>query len=134
MFFTYRLYKKRNTRLKKRVHSLLKEQLYRFTREEIFGKGSREKIRALPTDSILRFQIHQAMDRFERDEQNVKTLKERIPRAAEPYMARIAILTGVKGVGVFIVIAVIADSIEVHRFKGSNRTRGQRLMWRHRTR
>jgi hypothetical protein len=63
------------------------------------------------------------MDRLERDEQDVKALKERILRAAEPYMAQIGILTSmnrtkVRGVSEFIAIA-IADIIEVNRFKDS---------------
>jgi transposase len=96
---------------------LLKERLYGFTQEAIFGKGSREKIRALSEDPVMRFQLQQLMDRLERDEADVKALKERILRAAEPSMGQIAILTGMKEVSVFIAIASIADSIEVNRFK-----------------
>jgi transposase len=35
LFSTYRLCRKQNTQLKNRIHSLLKEQLYGFTQEEI---------------------------------------------------------------------------------------------------
>jgi hypothetical protein len=41
LFSTYRLSRKRTTRTKNRIHPLLKENLYGFTREEIFGKASR---------------------------------------------------------------------------------------------
>jgi transposase len=119
LFSTYRLYQKQNTRLKNRIHSLLKEQLYGFTREEIFDKKSRKKIREVSPDPVLNFQINQLMDRLERDEGDVEALKERILLPAEPYMTGIDILTSVKGVGVFIAIAIIADIIDVSRFKDS---------------
>jgi transposase len=117
LFSTYRLYKKQNTQLKNRIHSLLKEQLYGFTQEEIFGKKDRPKIRAISTDLVLKFQINQLMDRLERDEADVEVLKDRVLLAAEPFMPQIDILTSMKGVSVFIAIAIIADIIDVSRFK-----------------
>jgi transposase len=113
LFSTYRLYKKQQTQLKNRIHSLLKEYLYGFTQEAIFGKRSRKEIRNLSTDPALRFQINQLLDRLERDEADVAELKEQILNMAEPFMEQIAILTSMKGVGVFIAIAIIADIIEV---------------------
>jgi hypothetical protein len=47
----------------------------------------------------------------------VEVLKERVLLAAEPFMTGITILTSRKGVSVFIAIAIIADIIEVSRFK-----------------
>jgi transposase len=119
LFSTYRLYRKQNTQLKNRIHSLLKEQLYGFTQEEIFDQQSRQKIRGISDNPILKFQINQLMDRLERDEGDAEAVKERVLAAAEPYMAEIDILTSMKGVSVFIAIAIIADIIEVSRFKNS---------------
>jgi hypothetical protein len=42
LFSTCRLFRKRTTRTKNRIHPLLKENLYGFTREEIFVKASRK--------------------------------------------------------------------------------------------
>ncbi|MDR2054026.1 MAG: transposase, partial [Treponema sp.] len=39
--------------------------------------------------------------------------------AAEPFMAQIAVLTSMKGISVFIAIAIMADIIEVGRFRDS---------------
>jgi transposase len=61
------------------------------------------------------------MDRLERDEEDVEAFKEQILLAAEPFMTQIDILTSMKGVSVFIGIAIIADVIEVSRFKDSKR-------------
>lgn len=46
-------------------------------------------------------------------------VKDRILFQAEPFMAQIQILTSMKGVSVFIAIAIIADIIDVNRFKNS---------------
>jgi hypothetical protein len=54
-FPAYRLCQKQNTRLKSRIHSLLKERLCGFTQEEIFGKQSRKKLREISVDSALKF-------------------------------------------------------------------------------
>jgi transposase len=116
---TFRLYQKQNTQLKNRIHSLLKEQLYGFTQEEIFDRKSREKIREISDNPVLRFQINQLMDRLERDERDAETLKEQVLLAGEPFMAQIDILTSMKGVSVFIAIAITADIIDVSRFKDS---------------
>jgi transposase len=119
LFSTYRLYRKQNTQLKNRIHSLLKEQLYGFTQEEIFDQKSREKVRELSDNPVVKFQINHLMDRLERDEGDAEALKERILLAAGPFMAPINILTSMKGVSVFIAIAIIADVIDVSRFKNS---------------
>ena len=119
LFTTYRLYQKQNVQLKNRIHSLLKEQLYGFTQEEIFGKRDREKIRAISPGSVLNFQINQLLDRLERDELDVETLKDQVLLHASPFIAQIDILTSMKGISVFIAIAIIADIIDVSRFKNS---------------
>ena len=119
LFTTYRLYKKQSTQLKNRIHSLLKERLFGFTQEEIFDKKNRERIRNISTDTALHFQLNQLIDRLERDELDVDKLKEQIQLQAESYMLQIEILTSMKGVSVFIAIAIIADIIDVSRFKNS---------------
>jgi transposase len=119
LFSTYRLYQKQNTQMKNRIHSLVKEQLYGFTQEEIFDKKSRERIRELSDNPVFSFQINQLMDRLERGEGDVEAIKGQVLVAAEPFMGQIDILTSMKGVSVFIAIAIIADVIDVSRFKNS---------------
>jgi transposase len=119
LFSTYRLYKKQNTQLKNRIHSLLKEQLYEFTQEEIFNQKNRVRIREISADPVLRFQINQLMYRLERDEADVEDLKERVLVHTAPFMEQIRMLTSMKEISVFIAIAIIADIIDVNRFKDS---------------
>jgi len=119
LFTTYRLIQKQNTQLKNRIHSLLKEQLYGFTQEEIFGKKDREHIRAIAPGTAMSFQVNLFLDRLERSEADVETLKTQVLLQAAPYMAQIEILTSMKGISVFIAIAIIADIIDVSRFRNS---------------
>ncbi|GHV40837.1 IS110 family transposase [Spirochaetia bacterium] len=125
LFSTYRLYQKQKTQLKNRIHSLLKEQLYGFTQEEIFDRKSRQKIREISDNGALRFQLNQLMDppprkrALERDEADVEALKDQVLLHAAPFMAQIEILTSLKGVSVFIAIAIVADIIDISRFRNS---------------
>jgi transposase len=119
LFSTYRLLKRQNIQLKNRIHSLLKEQLYGFTHEKIFTKQTRERIRNISVDPILKFQLNFLLNRLERDEADGEALKEQVLLAAVPFVPQIDILTSMKGVSVFIAIAIIADIIDVSRFKDS---------------
>jgi transposase len=119
LFTTYRLYRKQTTQIKNRIHSLLKEKLYGFTREGIFDQKSREKIRGLENGTAMSFQLNELFDLLEFTESRIEPLKEEILARGTPYMREIEILTSMKGVSVFIAIAVIADIIKVDRFKNS---------------
>jgi len=119
LFTTYRLYKKQTVQTKNRIHSLLKEKLYGFTQEEIFDKKNREKIRRIETGTAMSYQINDLLDLLDYKESRIERLKKRIMAHAEPYMREIEILTSMKGISVFIAIAIIADIIRVDRFKNS---------------
>jgi transposase len=119
LYTTYRLYRKQTTQIKNRIHAALKENLYGFTQEEIFDRKSRERIRALEGGTSLFFVINELIDLLEFIEARIEPLKEQIMAVAEPFMREIEILTSMKGVSVFIAIAIIADIIKVDRFKNS---------------
>jgi transposase len=119
LFTTCRLYRKQNTQVKNRVHSLMKERLYGYTREEIFGVHMRQNIRGLEAGTVLNFQVNQLLDRLERGEQDVEKLKERILLQAAPLMKQIEILCSMYGISVFIAIAIMADIIDVSRFRNA---------------
>jgi transposase len=119
LFSTYRLLKKETTQIKNRIHSLLKEKLYGFTQEEIFSKKRREEIRNLESGTPLSFQIRMLLVMLENIEVSIESLKEEIQTYAEPHMREIEILTSLKGISVFIAIAIIADIGTVARFKNS---------------
>jgi transposase len=111
--------KKQNTQLKNRIHSVLKEHLHGYTQEEIFSKRKRKEIRAISEGTPLHFQVNLLLDRLEREEADVELLKNEVLLLAAPFMAQIQILTSMKGISVFIAIAIIVDIIDVGRFKNS---------------
>ena len=119
LFSTYRLYKKQTTQIKNRIHSLLKERLYGFTKEEIFTQKQRKTIRAIEKDIVMSFQVNELFDMLEYTEAHIESLKDKIMEYAEPFMKEIQILTSMKGISVFIAIAIIADIIKVDRFRNS---------------
>ena len=96
LFTACRLYKKQATQSKNRIHSILKENLYGFTQEEIFDKKSRKKILELETDTPMAFQISQLFENLEFLKRQAEKLQEKIMEHAEPFMREIDILTGSK--------------------------------------
>ena len=119
LFTTYRLWKKQTTQIKNRIHSLIKEKLYGFTQEEIFTRKNREKICSLERNTAMSFQTAELFAQLEYIEERLGALEDKIKECAEPYMREIEILTSLKGISVFMAIAVIADIINVNRFKNS---------------
>ena len=119
LFSTYRLLKKETTQTKNRIHSLLKEKLYGFTQEEIFTQKQRKMIREIEKGSVMSCQINILFDILEFTEAQIECLQDKIKEYAEPYIKEIEILTSMKGISVFIAIAIIADIIRVERFRNS---------------
>lgn len=48
--------------MKNRIHSLVKEQLYGFTQEELFDRKSRGRLRELSEDPVLKFQLNHMLN------------------------------------------------------------------------
>jgi len=119
LFATYRVLRKEIGRTKNRIHSLLKENLYPFTKEYIFSRKTRAEIRSVSTDYLLSFQINMLMDTLEHMEEQFNRLVEEIKKAGSPFMHHIDILTSMSGISVVTAIAIIADIIDVSRFRNS---------------
>ena len=119
LFATYRSLRKEIGRTKNRIHSLLKENLYPFTKEYIFGKKTRKEIRKITEDEVLSFQINLLMDTLERLEETFETLVLKIKKQGTAFMPMIEILTSMSGISIITAIAIIADAIDVSRFKNS---------------
>jgi hypothetical protein len=119
LFTTYGLYDKRVVRIKNGIRSVLKENPYGHTQEEIFDKKSRNKILALESGSVTAFQSEEPFTLLGHTEARIEPLKEKITDGGEPYMREIEILTSMMGVSVFIAVAIIADIIKADRFWNS---------------
>ena len=91
-----------------------------FSTYRLYRKQTRRKmIRSIETDTVMSFQIQELFDLLETMEGRIELLKDKIMEESKPYMGEIAILTSMKGMSVFIAIAIIADIITVDRFKDS---------------
>jgi len=119
LFSACRFYEKQTAQIKNRMRSLLKERLHGFTQEEIFTQKQRKAVRALEKGSAMSFQTNELFDGLEFMEARVEPLRGKIMEHAEPFTKEIQILTRMKGIGVFIAIAIIADIINVERFGNS---------------
>jgi len=119
LFATYRALRKEIGQTKNRIHSLLKENLYPFTKEYIFGKKARKEIRNISSDYLLSFQINLLMDSLEHLEGSFDKLVDEINKAGASFMSQIEILTSMTGISVITAIAIIADVSDVSRFKNS---------------
>ena len=119
LFASYRILRKEIGCTKNRIHSLLKENLYPFTKEYIFGKKTRKGIRNISPDYILSFQINMFMDTLEYLEETFEKLVVEIKKAGAVFMPQIEILSSMTGVSVITAIAIIADVIDVSRFQNS---------------
>ena len=76
-------------------------------------------IRELEIGTVMSFQINQLLTQLEFLENQIFELTDKIKEQGEPFMREINILTSLKGIATFTAIAIIADIIEVNRFKNS---------------
>ena len=121
LFTTYKIMKKHIASTKNRIHSLYKQELYPFTKEYIFGKKTRLKLRGININPATDFQLNLLFDSLEDREKEVERMKEYLMYLAKPYFKEIEILTSMKGISVFTAIALIADISEIKRFKSSKK-------------
>lgn len=121
LFTTYRLLTKEIIITKNRIHSLLKQHLFQFSREHVFNKRNRGMLRTISNDVILSFQINLLFDTLERLEVDVATITERILASAAPFIHEIDILTSQKGISVLAAAAIISDIVSVDRFSNSKK-------------
>jgi transposase len=119
LFSTYVLVRKEITATKNRIHSLLKQHLYPFTKEYIFGKKTRPSIRGISNEPYLKAQLGLLFDLLEVLEGKADEFSDLILEAAAPFISEIDILTSMKGVSVFTAAAIMSDIITVERFPNS---------------
>ena len=86
LFSTYTLIRKEITATKNRIHSLLKQNLFPFTKEYIFGKKTRPVIRTISSDPILTTQLGLPFDLLESLEQKVDEFVDQILLTAAPFI------------------------------------------------
>ncbi len=119
LFSTYQLIGKQIVSTKNRIHALLKQNLFPFTKTYIFGKAHREAIQNLEMDEAMSFQIRLLFKALQQLEANKKELKKKILTVGSEYINEIDIVTSMRGISVFLAIALMADIATVERFPNS---------------
>ena len=119
LFSTYKLLRKQIGQLKNRIHALLKQNLFPFTKTYIFGKAHREAIKNLYMEETALFQLHFLFKILEQLEGNIREIEEKIYLIGAVHMKEIDVLTSMKGISVFTAIALIADIATIQRFPNS---------------
>ena len=116
LFSSYSLVRKQITSTKNRIHSLLKQNLYPFTKEYIFGKKTRPEIMSISDDPTLKAQLALFFDLLESLEAKAQEFTDLILESAAPFLSEIDVLTSMKGVSVFTAAAIMSDIVTVDRF------------------
>ena len=119
LFSTYQLIVKQIVSTKNRIHALLKQNLFPFTKTYIFGKAHREAIQNLEMDEAMSFQIRLLFKALLQLEGNKVELKKKILTVGSEYINEIDILTSMRGISVFMAIALMADIATIVRFPNS---------------
>jgi transposase len=119
LFTTYNMLKKQIGQVKNRIHSILKQNLCPFTKEYIFGKHNRNKIREIVLEEAAKYQIELLFEELEYLEGKMGEIEDKIKITGEEYYNEIDILTSMKGISVTTAIAIIADIGTVERFQNS---------------
>lgn len=119
LFTTYKVLRKEIGIIKNRIHSILKQNLFPFTKEYIFGRNSIKKIKALKLNEASKFQIDLLFDQLENIEGNVKKVESKILIMGLIFEKEIDILTSMKGISVFTAIALMSDIDRIERFPNS---------------
>jgi transposase len=78
-------------------------------------------IRLISQDQILSFHINLLMDTLEHHEASFDELEDQIKKAAAPFIHEIDILTSMSGISVMTAIAIVADIIDISRFKNAKK-------------
>lgn len=116
LFVTYKLIRKETGALKNRIHALLKQNLFPFTKQFIFVKKMKEAILNIKMHDTLRFQISLLFETLDQLEDKLQKVKEKIYLEGSFYRKQIDILTSMKGVSVITALAIIADVATIKRF------------------
>lgn len=119
LFTTYKMFRKHSVSVKNRIYSLLKQNGYCLKKDEVFGKVKRKEILKLDLSKGTLFQLELLYQEIEHREKQIKKVKEEILKEGSFFKKEIAILTSIRGISPFIAVAVMADIVDIKRFKNA---------------
>ena len=109
LFNSYKMLVKQKTMVKNRIHSLLIQQGYYLKEMDIFHKDIKEADFNLELPDTLAFQLEVLYKQVDFLEDQVNEVKEIILGEGKPFENEIDKLVSIKGVSVFIAIAIMSD-------------------------
>ena len=119
LFTTYEFFKKQIVMDKNQIHSLLKQNGFKFAKESLDQSDTRESIQALLLLSkTVKLEIELIYKNLESLKEAVNQIKDEILKNGQIFRKEINLLTGIKGISVFIAIGIMADVVDVNRFPG----------------
>ena len=121
LFATHEFLKKQNVMNKNRIHSLLKQNGYKYPKESLDKKGVRQSIFELPLNDTLKMELGLIYDNVERLTEMLKIMKEEILVKGKIFRKEIEILTSIKGISAYMAIGIMSDVVDVNRFSNVKR-------------
>ena len=94
---------------------------YYLGNSDIFNKDAREAVFNLELPETIAFQLEVLYKQVDFLEDQVKEVKERILEEGKPFENEIDKLVSIKGLSVFIAIAIMSDIADINRFVGSKK-------------
>lgn len=117
LFSTHDLLTKQKVMSKNRIRSLLVQQGIYIKKENIYTSEMKKMILSLKMSFIAKYQIDTLYNQIADVEKQIKELKEMIKMQGEYFKKETNLIVSIKGISVFIAIAIMTDIADINRFE-----------------
>jgi transposase len=121
LFTTYELLQKQMVSIKNRIFSLLVGRGYYFKSKELYNMMRKKNIFDLPIPDSVKFQLKLLYEEIEFQENKLRECKNMILKTGTYFKREIEKLIEIKGISVFVAIAIMTDIADIKRFKSSKK-------------
>ena len=121
LFTTYNFFKKQIVMDKNRIHSLLKQNGIKIDKESLDKSGTKESILSLSLSTTVKLEIDLIYQNLDQLKEAVKQIKNEILLKGKYFRKEIQLLTGIKGISVFIAIGIMSDVVDINRFPSAKK-------------
>ncbi len=119
LFSTYNCFKEQIITTKNNLHAILRSHGHKIGREGFSKKNALKEILSLDLPASAKLQITCLYESLLSLEKNAEEIKDEILRKGHIFSREIEILTSIKGISVFIAIAIMTDIGDIRRFPDS---------------
>jgi transposase len=121
LFTTYNLFKKQIVMDKNRIHSLLKQNGCKISKESLDKEKTKQLIFSLPLSSTVKVEIELIYQNIENLTEAINKVKEEILKKGKIFDKEIRILISIKGISVFTAIGIMSDVVDINRFPNAKK-------------